>query len=217
MIKSVKSVHYEKTFYWVHNKCKKVLYPQPVILQSKIVRLEPLSLEHAKDLYEVSQDEIIWKYLPLEVPKYIEDTREWIGLACEETEVGHEMVFAIIDRSGKKAIGSTRYLNILLDERVLEIGYTWLGTQYQRTRINTECKLLLLSHVFEELGASLVRFKTDLRNEPSKKAIKRIGAFQESIIRNHKVGNIVRDSIFYGITSVRWPGIKERLTWLLTS
>ncbi len=196
---------------------QKSFNPQPVVLQNNIVRLEPLSLEHAKDLYEVSQDEIIWKYLPLEVPKNIEDTREWIGLACEEAKVGQKVAFAIIDRFGKKAIGSTRYLNILLDERVLEIGYTWLGTQYQRTRINTECKLLLLSHAFEELGASLVRFKTDLRNEPSKKAIERIGGLQESIIRNHKVENIVRDSIFYGITSSRWLGVKERLTRLLTS
>ena len=194
---------------------EKSFNPQPVVLQSKIVRLEPLSLEHAKDLHEIGQEEIIWKYLPLEVPKNIADTREWIGAACEETEVGQEVAFAIIDRSGKKAIGSTRYLNILSDERILEIGYTWLATQYQRTRINTECKLLLLSHAFEELGESLVRFKTDLRNEASKKAIERIGGLQESIIRNHKVGNIVRDSIFYGITSARWPGVKERLSRLL--
>lgn len=194
---------------------KTIFDPKPITLESDFVRLEPLKLSHASDLHEAGQEESIWEYLPLSIPKVIEDTQSWIKDACEETESGESVAFAIIDRNSNQAIGSTRYLNIQPNDRILEIGYTWLGTQYQRTRINTECKLMLLSHAFEELGAVMVKFKTDLRNEPSKKAIERIGGIQDTIIRNHKVGDIIRDSIFYRITASEWPGVKLRLRGML--
>ena len=123
------------------------------------------------------------------------------------------MPFAIVETAKDKVIGSTRYLNIRPEHRSLEIGWTWLGQNWQRTAINTETKLLLLSHAFEKLGCIRVEFKTDTRNERSQRALQRIGATKEGVLRNHMIvqDEFVRDSVYFSVISSEWLEIKERL------
>lgn len=123
------------------------------------------------------------------------------------------VVFAIIDQATGRAVGSTRYLSISHKDRGLEIGYTWLGRPYRRTAINTECKLLLMTHAFEDLGAIRVQYKTDQRNESSQRAIERIGATFEGALRNHMImpDGFHRTSMYYSVTIEEWPAVKSQL------
>jgi RimJ/RimL family protein N-acetyltransferase len=125
--------------------------------------------------------------------------------------------FAIVEKAKGRVIGSTRYLNIRPEHRSLEIGWTWLGQNWQRTAINTETKLLLLSHAFEKLGCVRVEFKTDARNERSQRALQRIGATKEGVLRNHMVvqDDFLRDSVYFSVISSEWLDIKERLERLV--
>jgi RimJ/RimL family protein N-acetyltransferase len=123
---------------------------------------------------------------------------------------------AIHLESGRVA-GATRYLNIVPQDRGLEIGGTWYGPEFQRTVVNTECKYLLLSHAFERLGCIRVQLKTDLRNERSQRAIERIGAVKEGVLRNHMIlpDGRIRHSVFYSILDTEWPEVKNRLEGML--
>ncbi len=131
--------------------------PKPVTLEGSHVRLEPLARRHAEDLFEVGQDETIWPYMSRPPLKSVEDARAWIDQALEVTATDTQIPFAIIERASGKAIGSTRYMDIRRNDRGLEIGWTWIGTAFQRTAMNTECKYLLLRHAFEDLGAVRVQ------------------------------------------------------------
>ena len=181
------------------------------------VRLEPLARRHAADLYEVGRDETIWRYMPRPPLKSLEDTQGWIDEALAVSAGGTQIPFAIIERASNRAVGSTRYLDIRRDDRGLEIGWTWVGTQFQRTAVNTECKYLLLTHAFEDQGAVRVQLKTDLRNERSQRAIERLGAIREGVLRRHMVlwDGFVRDSVYYSIIDSEWPEVKQRLERLL--
>ena len=130
---------------------------------------------------------------------------------------GREIAFAIIHKSDKRAIGSTRFLDIQPAHRTLEIGWTWIGTKYQRTAVNTECKYLLLSYAFEKLGAVRVQLRTDTRNEKSQKAIERIGAVKEGVLRKSHTTHtgFIRDSVYYSIIDDEWPAVKQRLEGFL--
>ncbi len=112
-----------------------------------------------------------------------------------------------------KVVGSTRYLNIRPSHRGLEIGWTWLGSEWQRTAINTQAKLLLLTHAFERLGCVRVEFKADARNERSQRALERIGAVREGVLRNHMIvqSNYIRDSVYFSVIDTQWLAVKERL------
>jgi RimJ/RimL family protein N-acetyltransferase len=138
------------------------------------------------------------------------DTRQWIEEAL--VAPGH-LPFAIVEADKDKVVGSTRYLNIRPEHRALEIGWTWLGQDWQRTAVNTEAKLLLLSHAFERLGCVRVEFKTDARNERSQRALQRIGAIREGVLRNHMIvqGNYARDSVYFSVIAAEWPDVKARL------
>ena len=127
------------------------------------------------------------------------------------------MPFTILENGRGRAVGSTRYLNIRPEHRSLEIGWTWLGRDWQRTALNTETKLLLLTHAFEQLGCVRVEFKTDLRNERSQKALQRMGATREGVLRNHMIvqGTYVRDSVYYSVIDQDWPAVKQQLLKLL--
>jgi len=181
------------------------------------VRLAPLAPRHAEDLFVLGRDEVIWIYMPRPVLKSVEDTLGWIQEALAVAAEGSQIPFAIIHRASGKAIGSTRYLDIRREHRGLEIGWTWVGTAYQRTPVNTECKSLLLTHAFEELGAVRVQLKTDLRNERSQQAIERIGAAREGVLRKHMVrwDGFIRDTVYYSILASEWPDVKRRLENLL--
>ena len=141
------------------------------------------------------------------------DTRQWID---EALAAPSQLPFAIVETGKNRVIGSTRYLNIRREHRSLEIGWTWLGEEWQRTGINTEMKLLLLTHAFDQLGCVRVEFKTDARNLRSQRALERIGAQREGVMRNHMIvqGNFVRDSVYFSVIDSDWPQVRERLTLL---
>jgi RimJ/RimL family protein N-acetyltransferase len=186
---------------------------EPVVLVGNKVRLEPLSHEHAQSLYSRGRTGADWTYMPRSCFVDQADTRQWIDEAL--TTAG-QLPFAIIETGKNKVVGSSRYLNIRPAHRSLEIGWTWLGQDWQRTAINTEAKLLLLSHAFERLGCVRVEFKTDARNVRSQAALERIGAVREGVLRNHMIvqDNFARDSVYFSIIDTEWLDVKARLTSL---
>lgn len=187
--------------------------PQPVQLEGTHVRLEPLTLQHAPDLLEAAQDALLWRYLPIAAPTALAEIQSLISTALELQATGAQVPFAVVLRANHKAIGSTRYLAISRPDRGLEIGWTWLDSQQQRTAVNTECKYLLLRHAFEALGAIRVQLKTDKRNEKSQRAIERIGGVREGVLRQHIIlwDGFVRDTVFYSIINTEWPQVKAEL------
>lgn len=190
----------------------KPLNIQPVTLEARHVRLEPLSLEHHKGLSEVGLVEELWRWIPQPV-RTVEEMREYIATALRSQAEGSALPFATIERSTGKVIGSTRYGNIDRVNRHVEIGWTWLGPAWQRTAANTEAKFLMLRHAFETLGCLRVELKTDSLNEKSRNAILRIGAKEEGIFRNHMVTSTgrIRHSVYYSIIDSEWPAMKARL------
>jgi N-acetyltransferase len=192
---------------------------QPVTLVGTIVRLEPLALEHAEDLLAAAQDPRIWRYMSSDPSASLEDMQAWIAAAWPNPERGAQLPFAIVERARGRAIGATRYLTISPQHHGLEIGGTWLATTAWRTAINTECKYLLLRHAFEELGAVRVQLKTDARNDISQRAIERLGAVREGVLRKHMLAQhgYMRDSVMYSIVDSEWPAVKTRLEGFLTA
>lgn len=188
-------------------------YNTPVTLQGKWARLEPLTLDHAPQLFDVARDDEIWRYMPVPTPKSVDDVCAWIQDALNLQAHGLFLPFAIIDRATEKAIGSTRFLDISEHNRHVEIGWTWLGKNFWRTPLNSECKYLLLRHAFETLGCIRVSFKTDLRNERSQRAIERLGAAREGIWRRAVVmhDGYQRSSVFYSILDDEWARVKAGL------
>ncbi len=186
---------------------------QPVVLQGEGVRLEPLQAEHANGLYNRGRTAADWIYLPRSCFIDLADARQWID---EANAAADQLPFAIVETGRDRVVGSTRYLTIRPEHRSLEIGWTWLGAEWQRTGINTQAKLLLLSHAFEHLACVRVEFKTDARNLRSQRALERIGATREGVLRNHMIvqGHYVRDSVFFSVTDAEWPRVKERLALL---
>ena len=192
---------------------------QPVILVGEHVRLEPIGQQHARDLYAVGKDESIWRYLPRPAFADLDDARAWIESCVAAREAGTTIQFAVMHGLEERAIGSTGYLDIDRPNRALEIGMTWYGVDYQRTSVNTECKYLMLRHAFDDLGALRVCLKTDHRNERSQRAIERIGAVRDGVLRNHRIAwdGANRHSVYYSIIDTEWPGVKDRLEKMLRS
>ena len=193
--------------------------PEPVVLEGRHVRLEPLSPHHAEALFAASQTPEIWRWLPLPMFGSVVAVRDWIDEAARSQATGSEVPFAILRRSDDVAVGSTRYLDIRRPHRALEIGWTWLAREAQRTAVNTEAKLLLLTHAFEAHGTLRVQLKTDERNERSRAAITRLGATFEGILRNYQTrphDGYVRNTAMHSITAAEWPAVNTRLTSLLS-
>lgn len=186
---------------------------QPATLVGNIVRLEPLQLEHASGLFHAAQDPAIWPYMPYNPSVSFDAMKAWITVAVRAQEATTELPFAIIDRATGTVVGSTRYLTIVPKDRGLEIGSTWLARAVRRTGVNTECKYLLLRHAFETLQAIRVQLKTDSRNTTSQRAIERIGATKEGVLRNHMImpDGYYRHSVYYSILDSEWPTVKARL------
>jgi RimJ/RimL family protein N-acetyltransferase len=186
--------------------------PRPVVLEGSVVRLEPLAQAHTADLFAVLDDEI-WRFMPSAVARTIEDVRAMIDEAIAAARLGTEVPFAIVLRASGRAVGSTRYIDIRRAHRGLEIGWTWIGRDWQRTAVNSECKRLLLAHAFEVLGALRVQLKTDARNTRSQRAIERLGAKREGVLRAHMVlaDGFVRDSVMYSVIAAEWPSVKQGL------
>ena len=193
--------------------------PVPTTLSGQHVTLAPLSIQHAADLFAAGRDDATWLYMPRPALRSVEDAASMIRQALVETEAGREVAFAIVARPSGGAVGATRFLDIQKSHRAIEIGWTWIGPAWRRTPVNTESKLLLLAHAFEQLGAHRVTLKTDARNLPSQRAIERLGAVREGVLRRHRVcwDGFVRDTVYYGILDREWPQVKERLAGLLAS
>ncbi|HET7031100.1 MAG TPA: GNAT family N-acetyltransferase [Candidatus Limnocylindrales bacterium] len=185
---------------------------EPVTLEGRIVRLEPLALEHVPGLAEVGLDPLIWRWT-IARPVSEADIRVWAEAALANRTAGTEMPFVTIDRATGRPIGSSRYMNIALDHHRLEIGWTWVAPPWQRTGANREAKLLQLRHAFEVLGCRRVEFKTDSRNEASRNALLGIGAQFEGIFRNHMVmpEGPMRHSAWYSVIDEEWPAVRDRL------
>ncbi len=186
---------------------------QPVQLSGTGVRLEPMSQDHAQGLYNRGRLADDWEYLPRPCFIDLADCRQWIEEALARPD---HVPYVIVETGKNMVVGSTRYLNIRPEHRSVEIGWTWLGRDWQRTGVNTEVKLLLLSHALERLGCLRVEFKTDARNLRSQRALERIGATREGVLRKHMIvqGDYARDSVFFSVIDSDWPGVKERLTLL---
>ena len=185
----------------------------PVVLEGEHVRLEPLSLEpHFGGLCEVALDPELWRWT-LGQMRTAEDLRRYLETAVRERSEGRSMPFATVAKAAGKAIGSTRFGNFDHDHRRVEIGWTWIGRDWQRTAVNTEAKLLMLTHAFERWGVMRVELKTDALNERSRTAIRRIGATEEGILRKHMVTDSgrIRDSALYSLTDDEWPTVRARL------
>ncbi len=187
---------------------------EPVTLTGEGVCLEPLGQHHAQGLFVHGRYDPDWQYLPRSCFVDLADARQWVDEALAQPG---QLAFAIVELGKGKHVGSTRYLNIRPEHRSLEIGYTWLGQDWQRTGVNTEVKLLLLQHAFEKLGCLRVEFKTDARNLRSQRALERIGATREGVLRQHMIaqGNFSRDSVYFSVIDGEWPQVRERLQLLL--
>jgi N-acetyltransferase len=192
---------------------------QPITLSGRFVRLEPLSLDHVPDLAQAAGDENIWRYMLYGTIRTEKQMLAWVQDLLNRQAHGSDLPFAVIHLATGKAVGATRYLDIRPADRGVEIGGTWYGVDYQRTAVNTESKYLLLTHAFERLGCIRVQFKTDLRNERSQRAIERLGAVREGVLRNHMITpeGYFRHSVYYSILDTEWPMVKARLEEMLTA
>jgi RimJ/RimL family protein N-acetyltransferase len=189
------------------------LWLRPPALAGRFVRLDPLGPQHADGLFAVGADPDVFRWLPRSAFASTEDAQQWIAAALRPGDDGPQAAFAVVHLASGAVAGSTRYLAIRPEHRRLEIGWTWYGRAYQRTAVNSECKLLLLTHAFEALGARRVEFKTDRLNAASQAALARLGAVQEGVFRQHRTrpDGTVRDTVWYSILAAEWPAIRSRL------
>jgi RimJ/RimL family protein N-acetyltransferase len=192
---------------------------KPIILQGKHVRLEPMTEAHIPSLVEIGVGQPFWDFMVYGRMETADDMRGWVQDILSRAEKGTDLPFVAIHLESGRVAGATRYMNIMPNDRGLEIGGTWYGPEFQRTGVNTECKYLLLSHAFETLGCIRVQLKTDLRNERSQKAIERIGALKEGVLRNHMIlpDGHIRHSVFYSILDTEWLEVKRRLEGMIKS
>ena len=190
--------------------------PDPCVLESARTRLEPLERSHADALRAAAADGALWNLRVTSVPEP-ENTEAYIEAALAGQRDGHMLPFAVRERAGGAIIGSTRYHDIVPAVERLEIGYTWYAASRQRSFVNTECKLLLMQHAFETLGARLVGWRTDNFNVASQRAIERLGARRDGVLRHHALrrDGTVRDTVMYSLAAGEWPEVKAQLRWQL--
>lgn len=189
----------------------------PVTLEDRTVRLEPLRLTHLDDLTVAGSAPETWAYFACGPVTTREQMRDWIEQKLPLEANGSIYSFAIVLRATGRAVGSTSYLDVSRPDRRLEIGSTWLHASVRRSAVNTACKLLLLQHAFDTLGANRVQLKTDARNLRSQAAIERLGARREGVLRAHMVmwDGYIRDTVMYSVIAPEWPEVKQRLLGLL--
>ena len=189
----------------------------PVTLTGQYVRLEPMAEVHIPALAEIGAGQAFWDFMVYGRMETQEDMGGWVREILGRAEKGTDLPFVAVHLASGRVAGATRYLNIMPNDKGLEVGGTWYGTEFQRTAVNTECKYLLLTHAFESLGCIRVQLKTDLRNERSQKAIERIGAVKEGVLRNHMIlpDGRIRHSVFYSILDTEWNVVKKKLEEML--
>lgn len=188
-------------------------FVDPVTLEARGVRLVPLALQHEAGLAAAAADGELWNLRITSVPGP-QETRSYIETALTTS---NRMAFAVLDAATGEALGSTSYHDIVADLKRVEIGYTWYAARCQRTHINTTCKLLMLTHAFETLGCNIVGWRTDNFNFASQKAIERLGARKDGVIRGHALrrDGTIRDTVMYSLSAGEWPEVKAQLLYLL--
>jgi N-acetyltransferase len=188
---------------------------EPVTLRGAHARLEPLSPDHCDGLLEAVKDGELWKLWYTSVPT-VENMRKEIDRRLGLQTAGSMMPFTLFDADGRIA-GMTTYMNVDTPNRRVEIGSTWYAKRVQRTALNTQCKLLLLTHAFEKLDCIAVEFRTHFFNQQSRRGIERLGAKQDGILRNHQIApnGTLRDTVVFSIIASEWPTVKAHLTYQL--
>lgn len=181
-------------------------------LAGRLVRLEPLSLDHVDDLYEAGRDPEVWRWQYTQ-PESRDDMARLVGEALQQYADGDRVTWAQVEVASGRAVGMTSYWDIDETHRHLEIGHTWLGRPWWRSGLNTEAKLLLTGRAFDTLGALRVSWRTDIRNQRSQQAIQRLGARWEGMLRQHRVrpDGTLRDTVVFGMTDAEWPVARDRL------
>jgi N-acetyltransferase len=184
----------------------------PAALEGEHVRLEPLSPDHLPALLEVGLDEEIWRWTGT-AARTPEEMRAYVAAALEERDRGSAIPFATVERRSGRVVGSTRFGNIDPANRRVEIGWTWVAPPWQRTAVNTGAKYLMLRLAFEHWGCIRVELKTDVLNERSRRAIRRLGATEEGVLRQHMITSTgrVRDTVYYSILAAEWPRVRAGL------
>ena len=190
-------------------------FVEPVTLKGQYATVEPLAREHEEGLRRAAADGELWRLWYTSVPRP-DETGNYIDTALSMREDFGAMPFVVRD-SASTIVGSTRYFNVDAVNRRLEIGYTWYAKRVQRTALNTECKLMLLTHAFEKLRCIAVEFRTHWFNHGSREAILRLGAKQDGVLRNHQVSadGTYRDTVVFSIIESEWPTVKRHLGFLL--
>lgn len=191
-------------------------FVEPVTLRDRGVRLEPLSLSHEAGLTAAATDGELWKIRVTSVPEP-QDVRSYIETALLGRDQGHRFAFAVVDEASEQVLGTTSYHDIVPAIRRVEIGYTWYAKSMQRTHVNTSAKLLLLAHAFGTLGCHVVGWRTDNFNFASQRAIERLGAKKDGVIRGHALrrDGTIRDTVMYSMRSGEWPEARAQLLYLL--
>ncbi|MDR6212734.1 GNAT family protein [Paracidovorax wautersii] len=191
-------------------------FVEPVTLQDRGIRLEPLALSHEPGLAAAAADGELWKLRITSVPEP-QDTRAYIETALEGRAQGHRFAFAVVEEATGQVIGTSSYHDIVPAVKRVEIGYTWYAKRVQRTHVNTTAKLLLLTHAFDTLGCHVVGWRTDNYNFASQRAIERLGAKKDGVLRGHapRRDGTIRDTVMYSMRSGEWPEARAHLLYLL--
>ena len=191
-------------------------FVQPVTLLGRGIQLVPLTLAHEAGLRAAAADGQLWQLRITSVPEP-EETRAYIETALSGRDTDARFAFAVLDEASGTVLGSSSYHDILHAVKRVEIGYTWYAARCQRTHVNTTCKLLMLTHAFETLGCHVVGWRTDNFNHASQRAIERLGARKDGVIRGHALrrDGTIRDTVMYSLRSGEWPEVKAQLLYLL--
>ena len=191
-------------------------FVQPLVMRHNGVRLEPLALSHEDGLRAAAADGELWKLRITSVPEPHE-TRAYIETALKMREDGHRFAFAVVDDATGTVLGTTSYHDILPAVKRVEIGWTWYRKSVQRSHVNTTAKLLMMGHAFDQLGCNVVGWRTDNYNFASQRAIERLGAKKDGVIRGHALrrDGTIRDTVMYSMRSGEWPEARAQLLYLL--
>ena len=190
--------------------------PKPIILRGEHVELIPIERQHLQPLISAASDGELWKLWYTLIPTP-EDMEAWVAKSIQDAENGVSVPFVVKRKADHKIVGSTRYMNIEKEIRRFEIGSTWYAKSVQRSFVNTECKFLMLNHAFENLKCRAVEFRTHRLNEQSRRAIQRLGAQEDGILRNHRImpNGTIRDTAVYSILDSEWASVKSNLLFRL--